>query len=195
MRRARVIVLAGAVCALSGLSACERVEQWLTGAGPPAPGAPAGPAGEAFAYSASEDLSGYYLPRDEVRLGRWRLDHIFMGQASDFDDWAAGRRQGAFAPLMLELVDPESPLVQTELGPVRSGRVRVLPDRFRVTDDRVVFGGQSPEVGEVTFEGQLDLDALAGARRALGDERAVLTGSLAADGRATTVALRWWAGD
>lgn len=194
MRHSRAIILAGAVCALSVVAGCDQVERWLTARDMASP-SPSGPAGERFVHAVSEDVSGYYLPREEVRMGRWRLDHVFLGQASDFEAWAAGRREGVFAPVMLEIVDPESPLVQTELGPVRSGRVRVLPVRYAVTDDRVTFSGRSDVVGDVTFEGRLDLDALADARRSLGDERPVLTGTLTSDGRAAPVSLRWWAGD
>lgn len=186
MRHVRIITaaLAGALFALAS---CDRPQ--------PAGEAPAEALAAAFVHTAAEDQSGYYMPKGEVTAGAWRLDHLFLGQTADFEAWEAGRREGVFAPVMLEFVDPNSPLVDTELGPVRSGRVRVLPDRYEVTDDRVVFAGQAEGVGEVSFEGRLDADALAIARRNLGDEAEVLSGQITAGGRTTPVSLRWWAGD
>lgn len=172
--------------ALLALAACDRPRSTSE--------APAPVAG-AFVHTAGDDQSGYYRPRAEVTAGAWRLDHLFLGQPADFAAWAAGTRQGVFAPVMLEFVDQNSPLVDTELGQVRSGRVRVLPDRYEVTDDRVVFSGRAEGVGQVAFEGRLDAEALAVARRNLGDEGVVLDGRLTVGGHTTPVALSWWAGD
>lgn len=192
MNRARTILALGASAVILTLAACER---------PSAPGeaASGAPAAAAFSHAMEDDLSGFYMPVGEVRSGRWRLDHVFVGQAVDFAAWEAGRREGAFAPVMLEFVDDESPLVATELGEVRSGRPRVLPTAYEVTDEAVRFGGRAEGLaeglGEVMFEGRLDPDALGVSRRNLGDEGVVLAGTLTIDGRAQRVSLRWWAGD
>jgi hypothetical protein len=48
----------------------------------------------------------------------------------------------------------------------------------------------------VSFEGRLDQDALAKARRNLGDQGVVLKGTLKVGGRTFDgVSMRWWAGD
>lgn len=189
----RVANRVGAVAALAlgvALAGCDR-PGGAAGEGAPAPTATA-----AFAHAFDGDLSGYYMPSGETAAGAWRLDHLFIGQATDFADWEAGRRSGTFAPVMLEFVDPSSPTTATELGEVHTGRIRVLPERYSVTEDRVRFTGRSPDLGEVTFEGRLDVEALASARRNLGDEAAVLTGTLTAGGATVRgVRLRWWAGD
>jgi len=60
----------------------------------------------------------------------------------------------------------------------------------------VRFEGESPELGRVTFEGRLDQGALATARRNLGGDGVVLTGSLTAGGQTVRdVRLMWWMGD
>jgi hypothetical protein len=72
----------------------------------------------------------------------------------------------------------------------------VLPTRYTVNDGEVIFEGRSPELGVVMFSGRLDQGALATARRNLGDEGAVLTGSLKiGNAPAQAVRLRWWMGD
>ena len=185
-------VLIGSTLLLAILAGCDRFmpgEKAETTE--PASSTPA-----AFASSLSGDLSGYYLPTQDVRVGKWKVRNMFVGQVSDFADWEAGRRMGTFAPVMIELEDETSPMTATELGEVRSGQIRVLPSRYQVTDDRVAFEGRADGVGEVRFDGRLDQEALATSRRNLGDEGAVLTGTLQIGGRSFGgVRLRWWAGD
>jgi len=186
----RLILSALAVVAVS---ACDRLA-------PPEPGREGSGSTEAapaaFDYTATGDLSGYYLPVADVRAGQWTLSHVFVGQASEFAAWKAGRRSGTFAPVMLQFEDRSSPLVQTEIGESHTGQLRVLPTRFTVTDDRIRFEGKSAELGAVSFDGRLDQGALATARRNLGDDGAVVTGTLRAGGQtASGVRLRWWMGD
>lgn len=157
---------------------------------------PAAPAAPVFTNSASGDLSGYYLPIDETRVGKWALDHVFVGQAAEFQSWQGGERATTFAPLMLQFEDTTSPMTQTEMGEARSVTARVLPTLYVVNDSEVRFEGRSPELGRVMFNGRLDQGALATARRNLGDEGAVLTGSLkVGDAPAQAVRMRWWMGD
>jgi len=156
----------------------------------------AAPPAPAFTNTASGDVSGYYLPMDEARVGRWSFDHVFVGQAAEFESWKAGQRTGTFAPVMLQFDDTTSPMVSTEIGEARSVTARVLPTRYSVNDAEITFEGRSPELGVVQFSGRLDQGALATSRRNLGDEGAVLSGSLkVGDAPAQAVRLRWWMGD
>ena len=158
-------------------------------------GAPAAPAA-GFAHTMTSDLSGYYMPVGEVSVGKWRLHHLFVGQAAEFQDWEAGTRSTTFAPVMLEFEDATSPMVQTELGETRGVTARVLPDSYAVSDAAVSFSGQSPELGRVTFEGRLDAGALATARRNLGGDGVVMTGRLRLGGQTVDgVRMTWWMGD
>ena len=172
----------------------------LTACEPPAPreGAADGPSRDvvaAFQHAFDADQSGYYLPTDEVRVDGWTFHHMFMGQATDFQAWERGPRDGVFAPLMIEFEDQNSPVVQTELGESRSGRDRILPTRYQVTDAKVVFEGRSETLGPVRFTGDLDAGRLAESKRNLGAETPVLTGTLTVRGRDYPVRMRWWAGD
>lgn len=160
------------------------------GGGAPAPAATAG------AYAATGDLSGYYMPTGEARFGKWTFDHLFVGQAAEFQSWRGGDQSATFAPVMLQFDDATSPMVQTEMGEAHGVTARVLPTSYEVSDTRVKFEGRSAELGAVTFDGRLDPGALATARRNLGDEGVVVTGSLkVGDAPAQRVSLRWWMGD
>ena len=150
----------------------------------------------AFSHSLSSDLSGYYMPASEVRIGKWSFNHVFVGQAQEFQAWEGESRSGTFGPVMLQFDDATSPMVQTEIGEAHSITARVLPTAYSVTDNRIRFEGRSAELGAVRFEGELDPGALATSRRNLGDEGVVVTGRLTVgDAPAQNVRLRWWGGD
>jgi hypothetical protein len=151
---------------------------------------------EGFSNDLEDDVSGFYMPTTEVRQGNWRLDHVFMGQQQDFTAWEGGTREAQFAPVMLEFVDESSPTVQTELGEIHTGRVRVLPRFYSVENGLLRFVGVSQELGIVQLDAQLNDEALATARRNLGAEGAVLNGTLSlGDAPPQAVGFRWWAGD
>jgi|GEM_PF-169500 len=173
-------------------AACNRPEQ---PADAPAD-APAAPAANAFSYASTADLSGFYLPPEEVRIGKWSFDHIFVGQAAEFQAWKGAETETTFAPVMIEFSDATSPMVESEMGESRSIKARVLPTRYAVSDDKIEFEGTAPELGAVRFEGRIDQGALATSRRNLGDDGTVVTGTLTAAGQTLRdVKLRWWMGD
>lgn len=182
--RIRFLAIAG-LAAVLALGSCDR----------PGDATPA-PAARAFSHGISSDLSGYYMPMTDVRIGDWSFDHVFVGQTADFQAWEAGERTETFAPVMLQFDDVTSPMVETEIGEAHSVTVRLLPTAYTVQDTRISFRGRSPELGVVSFEGDLDPGALATARRNLGDEGVVVSGELRVGERPPrTVQLRWWGGD
>ncbi|MDI1326762.1 MAG: hypothetical protein PSV23_08160 [Brevundimonas sp.] len=179
-----------AVFAVLAVTACDRPAE---PAG--APAVPA-PAASASSYAVTSDVSGYYMPASEVRIGKWAFDHIFVGQAFEFEAWKGADSGTTFAPVMLQFNDATSPMVETELGEARSVTARVLPTRYAVSDDRIEFEGTSTELGPVRFEGRINQGALATSRRNLGDEGVVVTGTLTAGGQTVRdLRLRWWMGD
>lgn len=138
-----------------------------------------------FKHDLPEDVSGYYIPTTAVQVGDWRLHHLFMGQVPDFMAWRDGQRTASFAPIMMEF----------EAGD-KTRRTRLIPTAYDVTEDRVRFQATSRDLGAVSFEGRLDQDALAKARRNLGDQGVVVKGTLKVGGRTFDgVSMRWWAGD
>lgn len=180
------LILAGAVLALA---ACDA----------PMPGS--APSSEtkvtqpAFVHTLSGDVSGYFIPLWPIAVGDWRLHHLFLGQPADFTAWEGGGKSGPFAPVMIEFENTAGTPVQSELGESLP-RSRVLPSTYQVTDGRVRFSGRSADLGQVSFDGRLDQDALATARRNLGDEGRVVSGTLKVGDRTFDgVQMRWWAGD
>ena len=169
-RRVRGLAV-GALLALVAVTACDR---------------PSAPADEPdrFSHALGEDISGYYRPVEPVRIGVWSLGHVFIGQTAAFETWEGGQPDAAFAPVMLEFEDADE------------RTIAVVPTSYAVTPTRVRFEGRSPDLGPVAFEGRLDPAALATARRNLGDEAAVLAGTLSVGGVTRPgVRLRWWMGD
>lgn len=185
----RIVPLLAAALTVLTLASCDRPDATEKGDAAPA-------AAAASSYAAANDVSGYYMPIDPLRVGKWSFDHMFIGQAAEFQSWKAGQRSGTFAPVMLQFADTNSPMAKTEMGETRSVTARVLPTAYTVNDAQIRFEGRSPELGVVIFDGRLDQGSLATARRNLGDEGVLLTGSLkVGDAPAQAVRLRWWMGD
>ena len=162
---------------LLALVACDQPQPGTPGDAPEA-------GRSAFTHQLQDDVSGYYRPLTPVRSGDWTLAHLFIGQGEAFTAWEDGERVAGLAPVMLEFAD------------AAGTRTRVVPSRYTVTDSTVRFEGRSADLGEVRFDGRLDDEALATARRNLGDEGAVVTGTLTVGGQTTRgVGFRWWAGD
>lgn len=158
--------MAGAALAMM-LSACGAGEEAQAPApssftpAEPAPATVTPPATIGFVHIENENLFGYYMPTQEVRIGDLRLDHIHIGSEMEFMAWEQGERMETYAPVMLEFADLSSPLVTNELGQEsHERRVRVLPTAYRVGAGGVAFVGAAPDIGEVQFRGRLDLDRL-----------------------------------
>ena len=138
----------------------------------------------AFTHDIEDDLSGYYRPVSAVAVGKYRLTHLFLGQVKDFNAWEGGAKGGAYGPVMFEFTD------------AAGATVRVLPKAYAVGNGRLRFAGSHPDLGEVSFEGALDRGALATAKRNLGDEAPVLSGTLRVGGHSFgQQKFRWYGGD
>lgn len=157
---------------LALLAGCERREA--------APVAPASVEASAFRHKLSGDISGSYRPVTEPN-GDWRVEELFIGQASVFATWEAGRRSAA-------------PLILTVAGP--QGAIQVLPTRYDLTDETLhLVGTLANGGGEATLDARIDQGALATARRNLGDRTPVVTGAVTVEGRRLPFSLGWWNGD
>lgn len=181
-----------AAVALASLGACDR-----PGAPASAPSDAPGEPASAFSHAIDGDISGFYLPAETTVVQMYRLRYLALGQAPEFEAWEQGERNTTHAPVMLEFEDISSPEVSNELGgTAHSVWVRVLPTTYQVTNDEVRFTGTTAELGAISFEGRLDAGALATARRNLGDEAPVLTGTLRVGSRTfPNQAFRWFGGD
>jgi len=155
------------VAGLLVLSGCDRRE------------GPERPPTSAFHHQLSADVSGEYRPVGEG-AGVWRVDSLFIGQAEAFQAWEAGGRSAP--PLILMLTGP-------------SGTSRVTPDAYDVADDSLRFSGRAANGDKVTVQARLDQGALATARRNLGDQTPVITGSASVAGQRIPLSLGRWGGD
>lgn len=174
MKRSGAILLT-----VLALAACDDFKPASAAKGP----APA-PAATTFKHQISGDLSGYYIPAAPISVDGWRVKDLFLGQSADFAAWEGGSKSATFAPVMIEF---EKDGAET---------IRVLPKTYEVTDGRIRFEGVDPVLGNVAFNGTLDQGALATARRNLGEEAPVLTGTVRAGGAAFGgQKFRWYGGD
>lgn len=166
----RRLAAALSLCVLA-LGACERREA-------KAPAADSPPhAAVAFSHRLSGDISGEYRSTPDAEGGTTSL---FIGQTTAFAGWEAGDRTAP--PLLLTLTRP-------------GGEARITPEAYVVTDDSVQMRGATPDGGVVQFQARLEQGALATARRNLGDQTPVLTGTVTVEGRHTAVSLSRWGGD
>lgn len=171
--------LAALLLGLAALSACDDFK-----AGPASKGTAPVAAASGFRHEISGDLSGYYIPAAPISVDGYRVKALFLGQSADFAAWEGGSKSATFAPVMIEF----------EKDGAES--IRVLPKTYEVNDGRVRFEGTDPRLGNVAFNGALDQGALATARRNLGDEAPVLTGTLRAGGTAFSgQKFSWYGGD
>jgi hypothetical protein len=137
------------------------------GATPTVPHAGA-PALSGFSHAAGVDHFGYFLPNSEVKVGNWKLENLSIGPVDEFAKWERGERTAVYAPVMFEFVDVTSPKQTNELGQeVYSRRVRVLPSAYKVgPNGDLRFTGRDDQVGDVQFDGTIDMALLAKARQA-----------------------------
>ena len=157
-----------AVAGLLSLAACERRDAATPTSTPEA----------TFQHRLSGDISGDYRPTGEASIQP--VASLFIGQDEAFAAWEGGSR--ASPPLILSLTVPQ-------------GEARVLLSAYVVTDDRIQMRGSVPGLGPVELSGRIDQGALATARRNLGDQTPVVTGTISVSGRRTPFTLSWWGGD
>lgn len=178
------------IAGLALLAACD---------GPPPPPPPEAPATpepvlapvEGFAHEAGLELSGFYLPTTEVRVGDLRLSHLFIGDDEAFEAWEASDGRGAtnFPPIMLQFDDLASETLANDLGgQTPSAIVRVLPAAYGVSSRTVRFAATEPRLGVVTFEGAF-------APPSGGSSEPRLLGTLTIDGQIYEGQGFGWAGE
>ena len=157
-----------AVAGLLSLAACERRDAATPTSTPEA----------TFQHRLSGDISGDYRPTGEASIQP--VASLFIGQDEACAAWEGGAR--ASPPLILSLTVPQ-------------GEARVLLSAYVVTDDRIQMRGSVPGLGPVELSGRIDQGALATARRNLGDQTPVVTGTISVNGLRTPFTLSWWGGD
>lgn len=159
--------LALMVCLI--IAGCERRE--ATPAPPPVEAA--------FRHQLSGDVSGDYRALPQADDG-WRVVGLFVGQEAAFEAWEAGARDAP--PLILSLSGP-------------NGLVQAPPRTYVLSDDRLKMEASARGGVDVALDLQLSQGGLATARRNLGDQNPVMTGTAVIEGRLTPVSLTLWGGD
>jgi hypothetical protein len=183
------------------LAACQPPTETRKAETAPAPSTapaaqPAAPV--TFSHDPALEAFGYYFTDTEVRSGPLKLTSLNIGQASDFADWEAGKRMTTYAPIFLAFDDVTSPTAENELGQTyHTVSLRVMPTAYRVDGQEVSFHGVDPRLGQVTFTGAFDLQALKAAKAAgPGEPQPVLKGELQlGDQQFRNVRFKYFGGD
>jgi len=179
-----------ALAVLLLLVACSPVKQK---APPPQPIA-------GFVSDKANDLFGYYMPLHEIKVGKFKLDHLALGTPDDFRSYETGKdRLATFAPVMLVFSDVTSRQLTNELGqPYFENAPRVLPTAYRVSDGIVAFERDNKQVGPVSFIGALNVATLKSLQSGTTSDtqKIVLTGDLTIAGKTFKgVTFGWFGGD
>lgn len=162
------------------------------------PAVPVDPSFTGMRRPRGDEQFGYYLPVNEVKVGDYRLDNLHVAGQMGFNDWETGQRTKTYAPVMLEFVDISSPARKNALGNVvYSVKLKVLPDAYAVTDERIRLVGKHPKLGDVRLDVKLDPVALKKTKGVKGkDGLTVATGALqVGDTPFKDVAFTWRGGD
>ncbi len=194
-----VLITTVAVVLLAGCGQSSDIAETAEVAAPVAPPAvPVDSSFTGFTKPKGDDQFGYYLPAAEVKVGNYRLDNLHIAGQLGFGDWERGERTKTYGPVMLEFVDITSPARKNALGNVTySVKLKVLPDAYAVTDDRVRLVGKHPKLGDVRMDVKIDPAALKKSRATKGKDGAtVATGALqVGDTPFKDVAFTWQGGD
>ena len=166
---------------------------------PPAETPAPGPAVNAFSHVKGEDLLGFYIPATEVKIGAYRLENVSFGQEEDFNTWESGKQDPNFGPIMFEFADVTSQKGENELGqPNYTRTIRVLPTSYKIGGGAVQFTGTDVTLGQIQFDGTIDMAALKRARAGGpgGESETVLRTGLSIGGKPfKNLSFNWFGGD
>ncbi len=154
-----------------------------------------------FTHVKGEDLFGYFMPTQEVKIGNYLLQGLSFGTEEEFAKWEAGERMATYAPVMLEFADVTSPQAENEMGQIYYARtIRVLPKAYKLGGGDFRFVATDPVLGEIRMDGTLDLTKLK-AQKAQGpngtdpETPVLMTGTQIGAQVFKTLSFFWFGGD
>ncbi len=162
--------------------------------------APASVPLKGFVSPAKPDLFGYYMPKQEVRIGKLKLIMLSLGGHDEFQQFETGKLKiKTYAPFMFQFADAKSEPKSSENGGVYyENATRVLPSAYRIAGNTIAFSGYDKVLGTVTFDGTIDLAALK-AEQGIGgggSGKIVITGDLVIGSKLfKRLTFTWFGGD
>ncbi|MBX9585780.1 MAG: hypothetical protein K2X50_00845 [Gammaproteobacteria bacterium] len=152
-----------------------------------------------FSHDNTVDISGYYLPKQKIKIGKFQLHNLSVGDLHELKSWESGKnRSTTYAPVMFIFEDLSSKRIQTEIGEAYSNQPRVLPSTYSIKGNTITFSGMNKQVGRVTFKGTLDIKKLSmiQTNNTLDADQIILRGNLTIAGkRFKDFTFSWWEGD
>jgi hypothetical protein len=153
-----------------------------------------------FRHDNTAEIFGYYMPKTEIRVGKFRLDTLSIGTLDDMKKYESGKeRLPTYAPVMFVFQDVTSKKLKNEMGDTYyANEPRVLPTSYRIRNSTITFSGTDKQVGAVSFSGTIDIKALNAVRDQglLDTDKVIVTGDLTVAGKVFKgVKFRWFGGD
>lgn len=153
-----------------------------------------------FSHDNKGEMFGYYSPKSEVRLGKFRLERLSIGTLDELRDYEKGKdRMPTYAPVMFTFEDLTSKKLKDENGDTYyANEPRVLPSAYRIKGNTIAFTGTDKQVGAVSFTGTFDMAPVkaAQAQDITFTDKAVVTGDLTVAGKVFKgVSFSWFGGD
>jgi hypothetical protein len=153
-----------------------------------------------FSHDNTQDIFGYYLPKAEIKSGKFRLETFSIGTLDELKSWETGKeRLTTYAPVMFSFQDLSSKPLKNEMGDTYyANEPRVLPSAYRIKGNTIAFLGTDRQVGAVSFSGTIDLKALKAAMDGgtLTTDKVIIKGDLTIAGKSYKgVSFTWFGGD
>lgn len=155
----------------------------------------------AYIRTVTSDVFGYFLPMTTVSIGKYELSSFTFGTPSDFKSWESGVQvMPTYSPFMFEFDDVTSTPTQDETGAQGYAITRrVFPTAYRITAEHVSFKGHDAVLGDISFDGTLDLAALKAEQTnddSQDDEKPIVEGTLIVGGKSFRhLQFSWFGGD
>ncbi|MDO8290868.1 MAG: hypothetical protein Q7T44_16765 [Parvibaculum sp.] len=165
-----------------------------------APALAADASDKTFTHQKKLDLSGFYMPVKEIRVGAYVLHHIAISTEGEFKAYEATKTHtDPYAPVMAHLDDTSSKTGTNELGQTYYEKSeRLLPTSYAVSATKLAFTSTSKTLGAVTFTGKPDVKVIKAGKASLAHvtEKPALTGTLTI-GKTTFKDAKfiWWGGE
>lgn len=153
-----------------------------------------------FSHQKKLDLSGFYMPVKEIRVGSHVLTYIAIGAEGEFKTYEATKTHtDPYAPVMAQLDDTSSKKGENELGQTYYEKSeRLLPTSYAVSAIKIAFTSTSTSLGPVTFSGRPDVKVIKAGKASLAHvtEKPALTGTLTIGETVfKDTKFIWWGGE
>jgi len=153
-----------------------------------------------FSHDNKQDIFGYYQPVQSIKVGKFNLSSLNLGSPWEMKEYESGNKQlPTYAPVMFVFEDITSEKQTNEMGGESYQNMpRILPTAYRIKGNTISFIGTDKQVGDVSFNGTIDLHTLLTeqTKNSGYTDKVIVKGDLTINGKMfKDVTFTWFAGD